>query len=128
MTVYKPRPERWPQVGLKGFFVLMTLLCVLLGWLGAQVKWIRDREEVRQRHFNWEGYMGGYHRHLRQAPWSIRILGEAGDTEITLRKGTSVAERKRIENLFPEADIFLDGEFPSRIPPNLPSSISDPSS
>ena len=35
MTLYHPRPERWPQVSLKGLFVLVTMLCVFLGWLGA---------------------------------------------------------------------------------------------
>ena len=43
--LYHPRPERWPQVSLKGFFVLVTLLGVVC-WLGVQFKWIRDRVEL----------------------------------------------------------------------------------
>jgi len=35
MTLYHPRPERWPQGELKGFFVLVTLAGVLC-WLGIQ--------------------------------------------------------------------------------------------
>ena len=39
-TLYHPRPERWPQVSLKGLFVLVTLLGVFLinllpGWVYA---------------------------------------------------------------------------------------------
>src|SRR6185295_8955432 len=37
MILYHPRPERWPQVSLRGFFVLVTLLGVSLGWLGVQI-------------------------------------------------------------------------------------------
>jgi hypothetical protein len=29
MTLYHPRPDRWPQVSLKGLLVLMTVTCVL---------------------------------------------------------------------------------------------------
>ncbi len=29
-ALYKSRPERWPQVSLKGLFVLLTLLGIVL--------------------------------------------------------------------------------------------------
>jgi hypothetical protein len=45
-ALYHPRTERWPQVSLRGFFVLVTVLGVFLGWLAVQVKWIRDREKA----------------------------------------------------------------------------------
>ena len=37
-TLYKPRPERWPQLSLKGFFVLVTVLGGVLGWLSVKAR------------------------------------------------------------------------------------------
>src|ERR1051325_9978311 len=93
-TLYHPRPERWPQVSLKGFFVLVTLAGVLC-WLGIQVKWIRDRHEAVRERLGW--VTGG------PAPATLRILGETGALRIRVMNG-SPAEIERMRVLFPEAE------------------------
>jgi len=111
-ALYHPRPERWPQVSLRTFFVLVTLLCVAIGWMGVQVKWISDRQAARRsfpgtfidpRH----GRIGNViysGPHLR-APWPLYLLGENGVTtwEVDLLEDDPQIERLR--KLFPEAGI-----------------------
>src|SRR6185295_8661204 len=129
-NIYAPRPTRWPQIGLKGFFTVVTLLCV---WLGVQVKWIRDRHDALKvyRDENLVAIIGGpaYGQRLRwatldenpKAPWPIRILGEKGVLTIIVgprdsardmtideeRRGFDErkSERERLQRLFPEAHV-----------------------
>src|SRR5262245_59525404 len=35
---YHPRPKRWPQVSLRGFFVLVTLSALLVPWTIAEYR------------------------------------------------------------------------------------------
>ena len=97
---YHPRPDRWPQVSLRGFFVLVSLLGIVLGWIALQVKWIRQRHEATKLHDDVQYTWGE-----PSAPWSIRWLGERGRQMIVLRDDESEDERKRIEGLFPEASV-----------------------
>jgi len=117
-ALYHPRPERWPQVSLKGFFVLVTLLCVFLGWLGVQFRWIHDRNEA----FKWvpdasdsSGYLMGFEG--SSAPWSVRLLGEPGFGEIWVRVDDvehpterDQAAKRAVEVLFPEAYVRYSDE------------------
>ena len=70
--LYHRRPERWPQVSLKGSFVLVTFAGVFLGWLGVQLKCRTD------------------HSHLAQMRHCIRLVDDwivtsrAGDRHETL--------------------------------------------
>ena len=111
---YKARPERWPQVSLKGFFVLVTLLGVLLGWLGVQVKWIRDRHDAID-----ESIMFSSGEKVVPAPWSLRIFGEAGIEafiiDLNQPKETQKRERERLAPLFPEAEL-IEEYMPHGIP------------
>jgi len=123
-ALYHPRPDRWPQVSLKGFFVLVTVFGV---WLGVQLKWIRDRHEA----LRW------IDEHRPNASWviweisppvpgTLRLLNEMGVSEIRFQNdgsAASVAMQQRFEKLFPEAEINgpLHSEFEwwpyqSRIP------------
>jgi hypothetical protein len=96
--LYKPRPERWPQFTLRTFFVLFTLLCVFLGWLGVQVKWIRNRREALEQ----VSWMVGRPSCPARAPWGMRILGEPGVARIWV--GIENVERMHeLQLLFPEA-------------------------
>jgi len=104
--LYHSRPERWPQVSLKGVFVLATVLGVALGWLGVQVKWIRDRHEAikwihehsdEASYIKW-GWIDEAHNTLTTVggigmnpnegpaaglpttpPWAVRVFGSAAD-------------------------------------------------
>ena len=46
--IYLPRPEKWPQFSVRGLLIMMTLLGVGLGWLGTQLKWLRERHQAME--------------------------------------------------------------------------------
>jgi len=97
----------WPRFSLRAFFALVTLLCVLLGWVCVQLKWIHDRHEAI-------GLYGGS-GHLwpspTKAPWSIRLFGETPNDRLgPIDYDTPIAEQERLHRLFPEGviDLFTD--------------------
>jgi len=100
MTLYHPRPERWPQVSLRGFFMLVALSGVLC-WLGVQVKWITNRHEALSGRL---AMIGG------KAPWSLRIVGEPGIEAIWYTGDPE--EWRQLQVLFPEAKGFKPKVFP----------------
>ena len=131
-TFYHPRPERWPQVSLKGLFVVVTVFGI---WLGVQVKWSKDRqaelqwlEDVHATYLYSSAWTDasktkmvaegsgviplGYVARPCSAPWGLRFIGERGVTTIVvLREGDSdesVERKKRsLMRLFPEAKIWI---------------------
>ena len=51
MTLYHPRPERWPQFSLWGLLIVVTLAALLMPWVivecqRARLRW-RDLEALR---------------------------------------------------------------------------------
>src|SRR6185295_4096295 len=106
--LYHPRPERWPQVGLKGFFVLVAVLGV---WLGVQAKWIRDRHEATK----WTTNYGMNRISLSGeagAPWSIRILGETGHVAVYVFPDSGPEPDPPRERAFEEIKASLRKLFP----------------
>jgi len=114
--LYHSRPERWPQVSLKGFFVLVTFLGMLFSWYGAQKKWIRERHEAWETYVRdakeWTGNYSGWRlifkeRGTSPAPWQLRPFGEFGVGKITVwMTGDAKIDRETIsevQRLFPEA-------------------------
>jgi hypothetical protein len=113
-TLYKPRPERWPQFSLRTLFVLVTILSLFF-WLGAQVKWIRDRNEARewiaQRtcklvRIRTEADSDG--QATLPLPWSLRILGEKHGGRVILIDDAPENRDyiERIKTLFPESQVL----------------------
>jgi len=121
-TVYHPRPQRWPQVSLKGFFVLVTVLGVLFGWLAVQAKWIRDRHEALRwiessgvlQQYGGPRYYGqvviSWNSDRRTTiPWSLRIFGETGILILRVPyppSATDPYDPAELQALFPEATIM----------------------
>src|SRR5262245_12263592 len=116
-SLYHPRPERWPQVSFKGFFVLVTVLCVFLGWVGVQLKWIHDRHAaiswMEQQQIPWYSFKGSRYPPAN-APLSIRVLGEPGLSTIEIvqterrgsaRLGAINARAEELRAIFPEANV-----------------------
>jgi hypothetical protein len=99
------KKRRWFRFSLRTLFVLVTVLCI---WLGHSLTWIRQRHTVFHRHHPALRSMSrnGIRTDHANAPWSIRLLGEPGAVAILLKRGTSAAERERIQQLFPEAEIY----------------------
>jgi hypothetical protein len=46
MTLYQPRPERWPQFTLRGLFVVVTLAALLMPWAVAEYRAWQARRAV----------------------------------------------------------------------------------
>ena len=100
--------------------MLLTIVGLSLGWVAAQLKWIRDRHEALESRRCIRVY--GVVPPPPSAPWSIRILGEEGISVISVYSKTLMAiyyrgdeavsggepdqERLRdIKQLFPEAEV-----------------------
>lgn len=97
------KPRRWFRYSLRTFFVLLTVFAV---WLGVQVKWIRDRHAA----LAWaEAHAAvgeeAYPAATRDAPWSLRLLGEDGVTMIVICSDDKEYSLEGLKRLFPEADI-----------------------
>ena len=72
-------------------------------WLGVQLKWVRDRQEAREK-VQWLPAQVPSVYPTPNSPWSLRVLGERPVSFIRL----SVADTSQIEKyrrLFPEAQI-----------------------
>src|SRR5712671_3365606 len=86
MTPPTPPRRRWFRYSLRTFFVVLTIFGV---WLGVQVKWIRDRHAAIELH-HCGAYRTGHEpveTHFitpKDAPLSIRVLGEPGIAEIIM--------------------------------------------
>lgn len=87
----KPK-RRYLEFSLGTMFAAVTVLCI---WLGVQVKWIRDRSDAREwlkRHdcvvWGDEWHVAGKRWIVRNAPWTIRIMGEPGVCMVMLNETT----------------------------------------
>jgi hypothetical protein len=109
--LYKPRPERWLtwRFSLKTGFVLLTLICVSLGW---SVNQARQREATLRRltgrvilHTPESRSFAGS---AKKVPWMSSQLGAQPVCGIFLPAKTPEEERRRVRQLFPEATIVID--------------------
>jgi len=102
--LYKPRPPRWPQLSLRGFFALVTVVGVVLGWLAMQLKWKGDRQAAMD-----SGEAVCMWVRDWPAPWSLRLFGEQGVRKCYVQvPGDSVSRSARLQetrSLFPEAEL-----------------------
>ena len=111
------------RFSLRTMLIVILLLSVALGWMGVQLKWIRDRNEARlwgvgkllalytMRVASSTAYSPYFQpsspHNYRAAPWSLRIFGEPGVFSIDVP--TSAADHElqvhRMQRLFPEASV-----------------------
>ena len=96
--------RRWFRFSLRTLFVLMTVLGAGLGWLGVQLKWIRDRHQALEKWDNDQHVVNAYEPLSDvEAPWSLRLFGEFGVDGITVEQN-QVSEYQK---LFPEAEVAV---------------------
>ena len=113
-----PTKRRWFRFSLRTMFVLVTVLCV---WLGYQLNWIRQRrEEIKservdpmhtQMCFETSAEPPTY-----QAPALLWFFGERGYSSVWTQdfptNEMALTEAKRVRRLFPEAMIYFGVEDP----------------
>lgn len=107
----KPR-RRWFRFSLRMMLVLVTLVCVLCGYLGWAISWISQRRDFLSQ--------AGVHSIVGfvakvPAPMSLRILGEEGTAIIILSDDLPSESKGQAQRLFPEADVDftnLDADMP----------------
>lgn len=108
---------------LRTLFVVMTILGVLLGWLGVQLKWIHDRREALRWIVDYRARaVAAESRNLvpprkgeivsppdKKAPWSLRILGEGGVERLEVYQDWLNEDARysldELSSLFPEAKV-----------------------
>ena len=94
-----PKPHRrWYRFSLRTMLVLVTLVCLLCGYLGWAMNWIRQRQVFLKT----QGIVGSsYFGAFKDAPFAIRLLGEKGCKSIWVIPG----QEEKGRELFPEAEI-----------------------
>ena len=105
----KPRPRRWFRFSLRTMFVLVTVLCV---WLGYSLNWIRQRREAIA-HAHFEKVSIKTTAPIR-APGLLWLFGEPGYDRIWFLFGPAdprdntpeeFVKAKQLAPLFPEARV-----------------------
>ena len=108
---------------LRTLFVAVTILGLFLGWVGVQLKWMRDRRQALEWMFPCHARQlaaesgsllpplkGEYISHPdTKAPWSLRIFGESGVERIKVYENWLNPDARYSVNdlrlLFPEAEV-----------------------
>ncbi len=100
-------PRRWFRFILRALFVVVTVVGMLAGWVVYQLNWIRERHNGAIDATLWR-----LPNLSSTAPWPHWLFGEQGSSEIILWQttwGREVANGKRFELLFPEAEVSITG-------------------
>jgi hypothetical protein len=101
--------RRWFRYSLRTLFIVVTLFACWLGW---NLNKVRQREQVlRQKNITSAG-MDWATKQPRQTPpqhfpFSWRLLGEQPLHILGVHGGLSPDELKRLQALFPEAEIHV---------------------
>jgi len=119
-----PTPRRWPIFSLRTLFCVVTLLAILCGWLVRDYAIVQAR--LRERRIT------GFEPDLQNRQWIWRRwMGDRSWVWIRCKQ----EDLDRLQNLFPEAEVFVDGnpeamtleEFMSSAPRRrTPSDLTDP--
>src|SRR5689334_11859911 len=114
-------PSRpWLRFRLRMLFLMMLVLAIPLGWIGVQLRWIRDLKEfiaetvarceaVRTSEGEIDRYqIRPYVNDSTDAPWSIRIFGEEGLLSLAVVVESPMPEKWK--RLFPEHGLYYEEE------------------
>ena len=104
MTEKRPTRHRWSRFSLRTMLVLVTLLCVYLGWL---MNWKRQREAVLLNSHNRAPLIGEYFvEEGQQPPFPLAFFFVKGIRVVIPGPSARDEEFKRLQSLFPEAKVY----------------------
>jgi hypothetical protein len=113
MAMPTPPRRRWFQFGLRTMFVVVTAICLWLGW---SVHWAHERSRmVALIHTRPQSDRGniGFYVELKPLPLSLRLLRVERQWFMPLQSGCFTREEvQRIIGLFPEAYVCVYGPDP----------------
>ena len=110
-----PRPSRL-RFSLRTLFVVVTVVCVWLGW---QINVVRERNRARE----WIVELGGHivcakvfrMEKVSHFPEFRRCFGDEPVVWIGLaRSSTTWEQRNRVARLFPEAHVYSGAKYTTR--------------
>ena len=99
------------KIRLRTIFALLAVLAIFFSWLGAQLKWIRDRQEAWKSVSNNPNVIWVTEpTPADRFPWILRMLGEVRH-EVSLSIVAATAKEQhhvaKLAYLFPEATITI---------------------
>jgi hypothetical protein len=116
--------RRWFRFSLRTLFAAVTVFALLFGWIGWNVWQVRARDKFHQRLILDGEALSGLRR-LRNVgeearpPMIWELLGAQAEESIYLsREKYTDEEIRRIEALFPEADICISDHHSYGWPPD----------
>jgi hypothetical protein len=104
----KPKPRRWFRFSLRTMFLLMTVVCSVVGWVTYQLNWIRQRHDLLREGMVIQNglWWRSFEVDLEPPPWNLRLFGEstpAAGFYLSYPKGHP--EDRRVRRLFPEMGV-----------------------
>jgi hypothetical protein len=94
------------RYSLRTLFVVVTVACLIGGWVAYQLNWIRQRHEFLLSG-NFSVTIRNFDEESKPVPWSLRLFGESrpfGDFfQVPYPEGNP--ELQRIRRLFPEMGV-----------------------
>jgi hypothetical protein len=93
-----PHKRRW-SFTLRTLFVVMTTAGIVMGWLGQQINWIRERREViKDRSVVLHASFND-----DNLPWPLTLVIEDGWGQINYAPELATEQKAELRRLFPEA-------------------------
>lgn len=96
---------RYPRFSLRALLLVVFVVGGVGGWAGSAAFTVRTRTAMLGRIHaigGWSQFTSGD----SSIPWIRRVMGDHAATILYLPIETPVADRRRIKEVFPEADIF----------------------
>ena len=121
MDANLPRPRRWFCFSLRTLLVLVTVLCVGIGWVRYQLIWIEQRH-IALKTNGIQGNPNSRHT-IYDKPYSpngLWLFGEKGQAALVIAKSRIGDERiEELRHLFPEAKLRILSDQPTVVIPAL---------
>jgi hypothetical protein len=108
------RKRRWFQFRLRSLLIGVTLLAVPMGYVGWQVKIVRERRALRENpQFCEPFFLTEDSQGTSALSWMRRLFGDVESVGFIADDNVTDAELERCRAAFPEADVRRDRDQPT---------------